>query len=135
MPLKIQIKSGQQIIINGAVLENASPRTASLLVKNEAAILRDKDILTSEDATTPASRVYYTLQCVYLFPEEKDKYLDHFADFIAAYLKAVPSSAEMVDAIRGLVDTGQYYSALKMTQELISQEGEILARVPVSADE
>jgi flagellar protein FlbT len=135
MPLKIQIKSGQQIIINGAVLENASPRTVSLLVKNEAAILRDKDILTADDAQTPASRVYYTLQCVYLFPGEKERYLDHFADFISAYLDAVPSSEPTVEAIRGMVDSGQYYSALKKTQDLITQEGEILARIPVAAEE
>ena len=135
MPLKIQIKSGRQIIINGAVLENASPRTVSLLVKNEAAILRDKDILTSEDASTPASRVYYTLQCVYLFPEEKNRYLEQFEGFIGAYLKAVPSSRPTVDTIRGMVEAGRYYAALKKTQDLIVQEGEILARVPAHAEE
>jgi len=104
MPLKIQLKKGQKIIINGAVLENASSRTASLLVINNASIMRDADVLTPEDAVTPAARVYYSLQCMYLFPEEKDTHLPRFNEFIEAYGKAAPSSAKIVSELRHLVE-------------------------------
>ena len=67
--LVIHLKKDQQIVLNGAVIENTSGRSISLSVKNEAAILRSSDILAPEDAATPASRAYYALQCVYLFPE------------------------------------------------------------------
>ena len=122
MPLKIQLKKGQKIIINGAVLENASSRTASLLVINNASIMRDADVLTPEDAVTPAARVYYSLQCMYLFPEERDTHLPRFNEFIEAYEKAAPSSEEIVSELRHLVEDDRMYKALKKGHELIANE-------------
>jgi flagellar protein FlbT len=129
MPLKIHIKSGQQIIINGAVIENAGPRNVSLVVKNEASILRSSDILTPENAVTPASRVYYALQCMYLFPGQKDKYLRQFNELIDSYVEAAPSSRETVSAIKDYTDQEQFYYALKKAQDLIKHEHEVLAHV------
>ena len=129
MPLKIHIKSGQQIIINGAVIENAGPRNVSLIVKNEVSILRSNDILTPENATTPASRVYYSLQCIYLFPEQKDKYLRQFNELVDSYVEAAPSSQNTVNEIREYVEKEQFYYALKKAQDLIQHEHEVLAHV------
>lgn len=129
MPLKIHIKSGQQIIINGAVIENAGPRNVSLVVKNEASILRSNDILTPENAATPASRVYYALQCMYLFPGQKDKYLRQFNELIDSYVEAAPSSQDTVREIRDYVENEQFYYALKKAQDLIQHEHEVLAHV------
>ncbi len=73
MPLKIDFKSGDKMVINGAVVENVGPNT-KLLVHNESAILREKEILSVADSTTPASRVYFSLQCSYIFPQKRDEY-------------------------------------------------------------
>lgn len=129
MPLKLQLRKGQKIIVNGAVLENAGGHTASLLVKNDAAIMRDTDILTFEDAKTPASRVYYALQCVYLFPAEKDKHLGNLNELLDSYNTAAPSSQPICDGIREQVKEGKYYQALKLAQELIAHEKQVLAYV------
>jgi len=129
MPLKIHIKSGQQIIINGAVIENAGPRNVSLVVKNEASILRSNDILTPENASTPANRVYYALQCMYLFPGQKDKYLLQFNELIDSYVEAAPSSQDTVGEIREFIENEQFYYALKKAQVLIQHEYEVLANV------
>lgn len=127
MPLKIQLKSGQQIIINGAVIENVSPKTASLLIKNEASILRGDDVLTPEDAATPASRLYFSLQCLYLFPHAKDRYLPLFKELSDSYARAAPSSRDIISAIHRLVEEGHDYAALKKAQELIEHEGKVLS--------
>lgn len=129
MPLKLQIKKGQQVIINGAVVENTTQRTISLLVKNEAAILRDRDILTAEDAATPASRIYFSLQCMYLFPSERERFLPLFNDHADSYERAAPSARDIIAAMRGLVAAEQFYGALKKAQELIAHEGKVLAHV------
>lgn len=129
MPLKLQLRKGQKIIINGAVLENAGAHTASILVKNDAAIMRDTDILTFDDARTPASRVYYALQCVYLFPSEREKHLENLNQLIDSYNEAAPSSQPICDGIRRLVGEGKYYQALKLAQDLIGHEKRILAYV------
>ena len=127
MALVINIKKGQQVIINGAVIENVSAKTISISIKNEASILRSTDILTPESAVTPAGRIYYALQCVYLFPERRGEYLRHFKDLVDSYVRAAPSSGPIVEAVCAFVSEDQYYSALKKAQELIEHERKVLS--------
>jgi flagellar protein FlbT len=129
MPLKIHLRKGQKIIINGAVLENTSSHNVSLLVKNNAAILRDDDILTPEEAVTPASRTYYALQCLYLFPEKAKFHSSSFKEFLDNYVEAAPSSRKLVDDLMQLVDEKKLYQALKKGQEMIAHEHKVLSHV------
>lgn len=130
MPLKIQLKKGQKIIINGAVIENVTQRNVSLLVGNDASILRDSDILTPEDAATPASRAYYALQCLYVFPDEStERNRERFEGFLASYEAAAPSCKPITEAVRDYVEKGELYHAVKKCQELIFHEQEILTDV------
>lgn len=126
MALVIHLKKNQQLIINGAVLENASSRTISLLLKNEAAVLRQDDVLTPEAAITPASRTYYALQCVYLFPEERGRHLPNFKQLLESYVRAAPSAHSIAEDIETAVESGRYYAALKRAQALIRHEGQVL---------
>ena len=85
MPLIIDLKPGEKLIINGAVVENIGANT-KLRVLNDCALMRQKEILSDEDAVTPASRVYYALQCAYIFPEHKDQYLQAFNECLLGYI-------------------------------------------------
>ncbi|MDH5749901.1 MAG: flagellar biosynthesis repressor FlbT, partial [Rhodospirillales bacterium] len=96
MPLLIEFKSGDKLIINGAVMENAGANT-KLLVRNESAVLREKEVLSIGDTNTPASRAYFALQCAYIFPGKKDEYLEKFNGLIDDFLAASPSSKEIID--------------------------------------
>jgi len=129
MPLKINLKKGQKIILNGAVLENSNAKNVSFSLLNEVAILRDSEILSPEDTSTPAARVYYCLQCAYLFPHELEKHLKQFHVFLTDFEQAVPSSKELIETIRGDVQEEKYYSALKECRQLISYESEVLGNV------
>lgn len=129
MALKIQIKPSQKILINGAVIENASGRAASLIVHNNAAILRDQDIMQPEAAVTPATRTYYALQCMYIFPDEATRYKSIFKGFVETYEQAAPSSRPIIDEICVLVDSGHVFQALKAARKLIAHEGEVLRNV------
>ncbi len=130
MPLKIQIKKHQKIIINGAVVENVSQRNVSLLIANDAAILRASDILTPEDAATPASRTYYALQCMYVFPNDPGgRHAKQFHGFLDSYEQASRSSRPITQAVRDLVGANDLYNALKKCQELIFHERDLLANV------
>ncbi|HEC14299.1 MAG TPA: flagellum biosynthesis protein FlbT [Rhodospirillales bacterium] len=129
MPLKIHLRKDQKIIINGAVLENTNAHNISLLVRNSALIMRDDDILTPEEAVTPAARAYYTLQCLYLFPEDEEANLPRFNEYLDNYVKAAPSSRELVDDLKRLVEEGKFYQALKKCRELIAHEQKVLEHV------
>ena len=71
MPLKLDFKAGEKLVINGAVVENVGGN-AKLLVHNESAIIREKEILTQAETNTPAARVYFALQCAYMFPRHEE---------------------------------------------------------------
>ncbi len=125
MPLKIEMKMGDRIIINGAVLEMSSPH-AKMIVHNQAAILRGKEIISEELATTPATRVYFALQSAYLFPDHAAKYVDDMHEYLNQYLVACPTASEIVEDIRKYVADDQLYKALKHAQKLVIHQQGVL---------
>ena len=125
MPLLIEFKSGDKIIINGAVLENAGPNS-KLLIHNESTILREKEILSVADTSTPASRVYFALQCAYIFPNKKEEYLSLFYKFLGEFVEASASASPIAKKILNEVENDRLYKALKATQELLAHESKVL---------
>ena len=125
VPLTIDFKAGDKIIINGAVIENLGSNS-KLSVHNQAAILRGKEILSEEDSKTPASRVYFALQCAYIFPQAQAEYVASFEAFLNEYLVACPSASEIGDVIRKEVESGLLYKGLKSAQKLIVHESDLL---------
>jgi flagellar protein FlbT len=128
MPLRIKLPAKEKIIINGAVIENAGEAT-TIVLHNRVDILRRKEVMAEKDAVTPARRVYYTLQCAYLFEEERERYLKLFAQFAADYAEAAPSAGPILKAVQANVATEQFYDALRETQKLIAHENERLEAV------
>ncbi len=127
MPLIIDLKPGEKLIINGAVIENIGPNT-KLRVLNDCTLMRQKEILSDADAVTPASRVYYSLQCAYIFPEHKEKYLEAFNECLVGYLEACPSARDIGVKIANALKDGQYYKALKAAKALLDHEKSVLEK-------
>jgi flagellar biosynthesis repressor protein FlbT len=125
MPLTINLKPGEKLIVNGVVLQNAH-HAARLIVHNEAALLREKDIITEEAATTPARRIYFTVQCLYLFPGKSALYLPIIHRFFAEFSVAAPSTLPLLRKIEQELADGHLYAALKTAKQLIAKEQEIL---------
>lgn len=128
MPLKMTLKPGERIIVNGAVLENGGGE-AHLVFLNDAAFMREKDILSEIDALTPASRIYFALQCLYIFPARRDHYSALLAELMADYLVAAPSAYEIIDRVQQQVAQSEFYHALKTVRALIAHERERLEHV------
>lgn len=141
MPLKIDFKAGEKMVINGAVLENIGPN-AKIIVHNQAAILREKEVLKVDDCATPASRVYFALQCAYMFPDKEAEYLQSFNKYLGDYVQACPSAADIADSVRALVEQQALYKGLRESRKLIAHEvstldsfHEGMARISELADE
>jgi flagellar protein FlbT len=66
MALKISLKSGERMILGGAVVTNGSSGSCDLIVENKVPILRQKDILTEAKADSPCRRIYLTVQLMYI---------------------------------------------------------------------
>ena len=122
MPLKLDFKAGEKLVINGAVVENVGSN-AKLLVHNESAIIREKEVLSQAETNTPAARVYFALQCAYMFPRHEQHYLETFRGFLNDYVSA-PSAKAIGDEIAKFVDEAKLYRALKAAQKLIRHEAD-----------
>jgi len=133
LPLLIDLKPGEKVIINGAVIENAGANT-KLRVHNESSILRQKEILTADDAITPASRVYVCLQNAYIFPDKREHYLQMFERFLAEYLEACPSAEEIGSELRAEATSLHFYKALKTSRKLLKHEAMVLQALNAAAD-
>jgi flagellar protein FlbT len=127
MALKVELKPHERIIIGESVVTNGETRT-TLLIEGSAPILREKDVLTPETATTPARRIYLTVQLMYL---EKDvaRFHDAYFTLTQEIIGAAPSCLPHVLAINQQILTGQLYKALKEAKALVAHEEEILSHV------
>lgn len=125
MPLKISLKPKEKIIINGCVIETAGT-PATLLIHNEALLMREKDIMTENEATTPARRIYYVLQCAYLFAQNRDTYLGELDALIGEFEEAAPSTRQTTSSIRESVAESRFYHSLRQARQLMDREQEIL---------
>ena len=125
MPLAINLRPKERLIVNGVVIENSGQPT-KLVIHNTAALLREKDILTEQQADTPARRIYFTIQCQYLFPGKEELFLPIIYEFLREFADAAPSAVPLVREIGELVDARDWYRALKTAKQLIAREVEIL---------
>lgn len=125
MPLLIDLKPGEKVIINGAVIENAGANT-KIRICNDSTLLRQKEIMTEQEANSPASRVYFCLQNAYIFPEKRDHYLSFYENYLADFLEASPSAREICEQIHAEVSARHYYKALKGARTLMKHEATIM---------
>ena len=87
MALKINIKPGEKIVVNGAVITIAEGGSA-LILQNHAVFLRGKDIMQQEDATTPARKIYFYLMLMYLDADSQEMYYGTFMEYMNDLMKA-----------------------------------------------
>jgi len=133
MPLKLSLKPGEKLVINGAVLTNGEKR-ACLIVQNKACLLREKDIMQPEEATTPARRIYLPIMMLYLDPDGRDQYYDEFALRMTEFMGAIKNHdalAACVEISREVM-SGSYYRALIQCRKLFEFERERLNYDPQS---
>jgi flagellar biosynthesis repressor protein FlbT len=124
MPLKVELKPGERILIGDCVVTNADQRTR-LLIEGQVPILREKDILTPEHADTPAKRIYLAVQLMYTSKDPRAHHDVYFA-LIRDVLQAAGSTWPIIEAINNHILTGEMYKALKDAKRLIAYEQELL---------
>lgn len=132
MPLTINLKPREKLILNGVVIENSGPM-AKILIHTNAALLREKDVLAEDKATTPARRIYFAIQCQYLFAGKADMFLASIDAQLKDYAQARPEARALLGEIRRLLAEDQYYRALKTAKLLIQHEEEAAASPPALA--
>lgn len=131
MALKLSLKPGEKFVVNGAVIANGD-RRSSLVIQNKVSILREKDILRQEDATTPVRRIYFPIMLCYLDPDNRAKYLEEFMLRMSEFMSVVEDADAKARSVEISTDVmnQNYYRALMSCKKLFAYEKERLAHVP-----
>lgn len=124
MALRIELKPGERILIGESVLINNDQRT-TFLVEGSAPILRERDIMTTEEADTPAKRIYLAVQLMYTSRDPRAHHDVYFA-LMRDIVQAAPSTWTYVESINNRILTGELYKALKEARNLVQYEQELL---------
>jgi flagellar biosynthesis repressor protein FlbT len=125
MPLRVELKPFERLVIGESVIINSDTRT-SFIIDGETPILRERDTVTAETANTPARRLYFCVQMMYL-KNDVARYRESYLGFIRELREAVPASRELIEAVNGHVSGGSLYKALKEIRKLIKREEELSA--------
>lgn len=126
MALKLKLKADEKLIVGRTVIRNGS-KTAEIFIENNVPILREKDILKEEEATSFCRRIYFLVQLMYLDEEQQADCRTLLQRVSDELLTAVPSTKPYLDDITGRIDQGDFYHALKNARKLVEYEDALLA--------
>jgi len=132
MALKVELKPGERIIIGECIVTNSDQRTR-LLIEGETPVLREKDILTSDRADTPAKRIYLAVQLMYTSRDARLHHEVYFA-LVRELTEAAPSAWPYIESINNHILMGEMYKALKDAKKLIVYEQELVSYAKRRAD-
>ena len=133
MALRISLRDGEKMIVNGAVLRSVG-RT-DLSIENAAAILRGRDLMTPEEANTPARRLYFACMMAYVDQGEQSRHQDDIIRLVRELMDALqsPEAKSACISFAQNVATLQFYKALADCRWLINYETEALQRAEPEA--
>jgi len=134
MALKITLKPNEKMVVGGAVITNGNIKNTDLIIENNVPILRQKDILSEKDATSPCSRIYFLIQLMYIDEENIAAHQQTYWELVRELLEAVPRLTGHIDQINENILSGNCYRALKLASELIDYEQEVLEYVHANTD-
>jgi flagellar biosynthesis repressor protein FlbT len=125
MALKVDLKPHEKIVIGNVVIRNGDNRTR-FFIDGDTSILREKDIIGASQATTPAKRIYFVLQLMYL---DKDvvAYKETFISLVEEFMRAAPSAWPIISKITEHVIGNDIYRAIKSARDLIKYEQDLLS--------
>lgn len=127
MALIVDLKKGEKFIIGDTVIVNDTHNRkftnggARLYISSDAPMLREKDVMQEEDADSPAKKIYFLVQRMYLTGDPKP-FADAYISLIRQIEGAAPETAPYFAKINELIQSGSYYKALKETKNLIQRE-------------
>lgn len=124
--MRITLRNGERIYINGAVLR--VDRKVGLELLNDVTFLLESQVMQVEDATTPLRQLYFIVQMMLISPADTRAASELFSTHLYA-IKLVTTSAEVRDGLRvieDLVAAGRYYEGLKTIRALLPVERAVI---------
>lgn len=126
MSLRLTLKPGELVVVNGCAIRNADRRQV-IIIENQADVVRGKDLITAEEASTPVSRVYHMIQSALVDAKEREKIVPRIQQHLGV-LATVFGTERVGHVFRAAnhVSIGDYYKALAEMRHLLSHERHLL---------
>lgn len=127
--LVLKLGPKERVLVNGAVIENGNRRSRMAILTANANILRLRDAIHPEEATTPVRRVCYAAQLVLsgdATPEDARLPLLRRIEELSQVLTDPDSRAHLARATESLLED-RYYHCLKSLRALLPREDRLLA--------
>jgi len=127
--LVLKLAPKERILINGAVIENGDRRSRLSVVTPDANILRLRDAIHPEEATTPVRRVCYAAQLVLTgdsSPSDARLQLLRRIEELSQVFTDRDSRASLAEATDALIQE-HHYRCLKALRSLIPREDRLMA--------
>jgi len=124
--LKICLKTGEKIYINGAVLEASHKMSFNIL--NNATFLLESHIIQAEHANTPFRQLYFIIQTMLIQPDNKESILSIFHDHCEE-LKKHLQNKQLIDGLDQVImqmNRDRAFEALKSVRNLFEVEEMVL---------
>jgi flagellar protein FlbT len=127
--LVLKLGPHERVLINGAVIENGEKRSRLAIVTPNANILRLRDAIHPEEATTPVRRVCYLAQLVLSGDADAGEVRMQLLRGIEQLSQALtdPDSRTQLALASRAVLEDQHYQTLKALRSLLPREERLLA--------
>ena len=124
--LRISLKAGERIFINGAVLR--VDRKVAVEFLNDVTFLLENHVLQPEQATSPLKQLYFIVQMMLINPEGAEQAMVMFRKSVVMLLSCFKTDEVLTELkhIDGMVTQGRAFEALKAIRALYPIEEQIL---------
>ena len=120
--LKITLRAGERIFINGGVLR--VDRKVSLELMNDVIFLLEQHVMKPEDTTTPFKQLYFMIQMMLMDPSLHMKARTMARESVANLLGSISNrilKQGLIDTAE-LLDSDRPFDALKKVRSLLPVE-------------
>ncbi|GGE47502.1 flagellar biosynthesis repressor FlbT [Primorskyibacter flagellatus] len=126
--LVLKLGPKERVLVNGAVIENGDRRSRLSIMTPNANILRLRDAIHPNDATTPVRRVCYLAQLVLTGDAEADETEPRLLRRIEELSQILtdPDSRRLLTEATEAVLGQRHYQCLKALRSLLPREDRLL---------
>ena len=132
--LVLELRQGDMMVVNGAAIRFRSRTRIELTA--HARFLFGRQIMSPQDADTPARRIYFALQTAYIGDEQERRQGLIDAESLIEDFKAATTSASaitLLDAALDCAKADKCYHALRLARRVVRHEDAVLGRPPAAA--
>jgi flagellar protein FlbT len=126
MALRISLRPNEKLIVNGCIIRNSS-RRQMLIIENQADVIRECELLKSDQAATPVRQVFFFIQTAFLNPEIRETIIPIIQTKLGklAPIFEERTAGHIIESANH-VSAGDYYKALKSLRSVLEREKQIL---------